>query len=343
MNYRRFRLYSFIKRNFWILSLILIAIAIASGFTLYKLSKPEYKTVKVNVPFYTVEGGYDGYAVVMEENPIWDVGEILRDKPIYISSVAPELNVSFSFKINGKDVNVTICESSRVVYFSEYDDKVVWELEYLNSSKISNGDSISDTISINISELRNKIIETQKSLGFRDGKTGVKVVTDVKYSGYVDDKPVEGRKVYTLPIVIGSNTYKFNNFIKSENIERFEDRTVVIQPLLTYKVVSAIAMIVSLTLFGVFAFIRFTFKPENYDIDKLKLESEEKKFEKWISHGTLKSVESTARIELDSLEDLFNTAIDTNERIIYDSDRKGYFLIHNNVLYTYKPKTERSK
>ncbi len=62
-----------------------------------------------------------------------------------------------------------------------------------------------------------------------------------------------------------------------------------------------------------------------------------RKFRKWISRGRMPEVSMT-EVEMASLEDLVDAAIDANERVVYDRDKEVYFFIHGNVLYTYREK-----
>jgi len=45
---------------------------------------------------------------------------------------------------------------------------------------------------------------------------------------------------------------------------------------------------------------------------------------------------SMVRLDVKSLEDLANSAIDKDERVIFDEDALLYFIIHDNILYLHR-------
>ena len=63
------------------------------------------------------------------------------------------------------------------------------------------------------------------------------------------------------------------------------------------------------------------------------------KYADFISRGSLDDQTQEA-IRLATLEDMVNTALDLNERVIFDEKSVIYFFIHNGILYFYKPGQE---
>ncbi|MDY6765217.1 MAG: DUF5305 family protein [Halobacteria archaeon] len=58
----------------------------------------------------------------------------------------------------------------------------------------------------------------------------------------------------------------------------------------------------------------------------------------WVSKGRVPSeTMNGSSIEVDSLEDLVDVAIDTNNRVIEDTDRNKYVVINDEIVYTYSP------
>ncbi len=277
MNYRKYKFYTFIKKNLIILVVISLTALVISCYALYMFSKPEIVKSEVSVPFYSIKAGWDGYATVEYENPIWNVGVTLRDRPIYISSVAPNLTLSFEFGIFGQNISdVQISKNTRVILSSKFGEKYVWSKVYLKRMKEANSSFIRDEFSLNVEDIMNELISISKELGYR-GKENVEVVTVVNFSGKSDGLTFEGSRTYILPINVNANTYSFNSFNRTENIQRVVYSYIESQPMSLNKVISAVAVLVSAAFLIGFTTIALRFRPEMYDIETLKLEEEKKK------------------------------------------------------------------
>ncbi|WP_394326081.1 DUF5305 family protein [Methanosarcina horonobensis] len=69
-----------------------------------------------------------------------------------------------------------------------------------------------------------------------------------------------------------------------------------------------------------------------------KLEKEEtySSFKEFISKGKIPDNWSSLRqVEISSLQDLIDAAVDMSERVIRDIESCAYFIIHDNVLYIF--------
>ncbi len=336
MKYRKYKIIIFVKKNLIILILAALVATLTSGYALYKVSEPVVMISEADIPFYSIKAKYDGYAVVESENSIWNVNATLKDKPKYILRVAPNLSVTFDFEIYAKNLSdVSILKKTDVILHSKLDDGYIWSVVYLENTSQIDGSSISDTITIDVRDAWNSMVAIERAIGYENGEKSIEVITLVKFEGKADGFPFSGVRTYRLPIAVDGNTYTFEGFNRTEDVTRTVSKKITVQPTLTKKMVPAIALITSASVLGFLITVGIKFKPEKDVLERIMLE---RKFKKRISYGRLKNIEITTKIELESLEDLFNVAVDTNERIIYDVEREGYFIIHNNVLYTYKPR-----
>ncbi|MFA4662684.1 DUF5305 family protein [Pyrococcus kukulkanii] len=66
--------------------------------------------------------------------------------------------------------------------------------------------------------------------------------------------------------------------------------------------------------------------------------SRTEKYEKWISRGKMPDSAFKTMIELSSLEDPIEAAIDMQKRVIYDDNLRIYFFVDDSNLYYFKPR-----
>ncbi|MFC7212342.1 DUF5305 domain-containing protein [Natronoarchaeum sp. GCM10025321] len=75
--------------------------------------------------------------------------------------------------------------------------------------------------------------------------------------------------------------------------------------------------------------------PESMDIDAIKQEIHRRRYADWISTGSIPMWVGNNYIELDTLEDVVDVAIDTKERVVHDRRRDLFAVITGNVVYYY--------
>lgn len=101
--------------------------------------------------------------------------------------------------------------------------------------------------------------------------------------------------------------------------------------------------LLSMVLVGTILPCRKMKKTEPKYIEKLETEQKHSPFKDFVSKGKLpENVNSLIRVEISSLQELVDAAVDINERVIYDSETGVYFIIHSSVLYIFRdnPKEE---
>ena len=81
-------------------------------------------------------------------------------------------------------------------------------------------------------------------------------------------------------------------------------------------------------------YCRVAYNPDPVFMAKLEQERMHSQFREFISEGKLpENRNSLITLEIASLQELVNAAIDMNERVIYDSSENIHFAIHNGVLH----------
>jgi hypothetical protein len=76
-------------------------------------------------------------------------------------------------------------------------------------------------------------------------------------------------------------------------------------------------------------------KVPEFDEEKLRTELAHNEYSEWISEGELVLDADNKYVHVDSIEDLVNVAIDTDKRVIHDSDLSVYTVTDGAVIYYY--------
>ncbi|ASJ15270.1 DUF5305 family protein [Thermococcus radiotolerans] len=338
-----YNLLSMVKRR-WI-PLTVIFLLLTAGFGYAYGTTPTTVTTKATVAktLYRWSGWIGGTGVVSRPNQIWDVGKRV-ELPIYPVSIMPVAEIALGFNVSGKDVNLEFEREMRVVYYISYDKERVIEKTYLSVSNSSTGGSFTDHLLLNVSDVFTRIEIARNILKLPRESTGVEIIGKIRYSGTVDGKPVKGSQEFK-----GSISFPYEGFYKIEGDSRNGTQTFTKTVTETRAVNQRKrALFLSLSvLFGVLAaatvFIGRKFDPGAYSVEELTAERERKKLAKWISSGKLPKSLPAKRIELASLTDLVEAAIDMNKRVIHDAEKGVYFFLNEGVLYYFQEKTSEGE
>jgi len=336
-----------IAKRYWIILVILFVTLSVSGLYAYKVLTPQYETIteSESVTLYEYKAWYEHNAVVEQGNPLWPVGWTHSNQPVYFSTICPNLNVSFNFKINGSSTDISAHYHTKLVLSSSSKNTTYWRKEKTISSGITNlngGDALHDYFNLNISEIENEIGAIQDSLDYYGGDTNVEVITTVRCTGTVGGERIDDQKDFSLPMEISDATYEATSKNYEETIKKDVVSTVnVLQtPSRGDKITSVSPLFTVFLLIVVFTLVKLKYKPlDESAVQELIREKEYGKFKDMISNGKLSldmEKRDMLRVEVKSLEDLANIAIDTDERVIYDEVASLYFIIHANILYLYR-------
>lgn len=341
-----YKVSSFVVRRYRIILVLLLIAFSLSGFYAYTALTPGHETQTENerVTLYEYKAGYDHHAVVEQENPLWPVGWTLTNQPLYFSFICPNLDLGFNFQITGASESETMTAQylTKLVLSSSSENTTYWRKEIV----LSNGTAVLDDMNalynpsrIKVTEINEEINAVQEALHFRGGNTNAKIITSVRYTGYLNGERIDTQKEIPLDIEIGSSTYKVSSRNYEEIITRDIVHTISVpkSPSTNDIIISASVPVTFLVLIILFTFVKLNYRPlDETVVQELVREKEYEKYKELISKGALPSdIErrDLVRITVRSLEDLANIAIDKDERVIFDEEAALYFIIHNDLMY----------
>lgn len=99
---------------------------------------------------------------------------------------------------------------------------------------------------------------------------------------------------------------------------------------------SVLLTVVPLLVLGYLSFERK--RLDKTEIKERRKEKNLEKYREWISRGELPDLDVEASIDIVSLRDLVDLAIDLDRRVIYDESKALFYVLHENILYIYSDK-----
>ncbi|KXB07651.1 hypothetical protein AKJ51_00440, partial [candidate division MSBL1 archaeon SCGC-AAA382A20] len=321
-----------------------LVITVFGAVLTYQKSRPETFTETGTRPLYTFHGKYTHEAKVVENNPIWPTNKTLRNQPIYYLSLSPDLEGEFVFRILGADSssgNFTL--DTDLAISSMREENALWSYSLDMKRKTLNLSESSGItrFEITIQRIENIIENVQNSLDFTGGSINTKIVTEVTINGEIEGRPYENEsKTYEMPLNIGGTTYSIGSNLSREetvresyNVER--EREVPLRRKIPYIILAVAPLIV-------LGYISFEWRRiDPSEIEEMKEEHERGRFDEWISKGKIPDLDFEADIKVESLEDLVDIAIDLERRVIYDRDKSIYYVLYEDMLYTYEAETKK--
>jgi hypothetical protein len=298
------------------------------------------------VSSYTQYGTYTYTAPVTEANPLYAKGTILEmGKPAYFFAVSPTVDVSFTYCLEATDsADVSVERETIIVATSKEvsgeEEKIFWQKEFPLKSEgfdhINNGDSVTQEFSLNVPEIQAMVKGVQDQLKYSQDST-IEIVTRVNYDGKINGENVEGTEEFAIPLVVGSSYYQMPEELKfSEDTDTYKKFRVQKDPSVSIIKIPLSLFLLSTVLVGmILPFMKMN-KVEPEYIEKLEKERRRSTFKEFISKGKLpEERDSLMKVEISSLQELIDAAVDMNSRVIYDTEAGTYFMIHNSALYIF--------
>lgn len=201
---------------------------------------------------------------------------------------------------------------------------------------IENGESVIDTFSVNVSEIQSMVKGVEDQLKYSQGAT-VEIVTRVNCEGQINGKNINSTKDFAIPLIIDSSYYQMPQELEfNESTDTYKKLRVQKDPSLSSIKMPLSLFLLSMALVGVILPCMKMKKTEPAYIEKLEIEQRRSPFKEFVSKGNLpKNVDSLIRVEISSLHELVDAAVDMNARVIYDAEAGMYFIIHSGVLYIF--------
>lgn len=308
---------------------IAVALAILGAvmfvLAIWTVATPATETNQERTDVETIETEVTHSAIVTSSRSPWEQGTVLADHPAYLLNASPVLDVGIE---TNAPSGATVFHDARLQLQVVRDGEVVWErTESLAVEEVSatNGTATS-TAEIDVEEIRAERQVLQSEFA-GVGTVQTRIVVDAQY----DTEQYEGSLSATGPLTVTSRAYWIDG-TPSDSDTKSQTVTVEHTAPTDWGTVLLLVLL-GLTAVGGAA-AAATYRVEA-DIDWLRQELHRQRYDDWISDGDLPMGVGTEYVSLDSLKDVVDVAIDTNQRVVYDDRRNVFAVISGEVVYYY--------
>ena len=265
-------------------------------------------------------------AVVTGNTTLYDAGERLVNKPVYLFSASPELTLSV---VTSAPDGTAVTQRLVLHLQASRAGEVFWEREQLlafGDGEARNGELVSET-TINMSEARREISTVQSAIG-DVGTFSSQLRLTVSY----ESDRYAGDLESASPVVIaGAGYWLANDMSTSRSHSETVTRRVTRPPdVSTY---GGFVLLGLLALGGAGAV--FYLRTRGFDVTALETELAHERYEEWISEGEFPTDSSKRYVRINTLEDLVDIAIDSNKRVVHDEEIAAYGMVDGDLVYYY--------
>ncbi|TYL38351.1 hypothetical protein CV102_11080 [Natronococcus pandeyae] len=263
-------------------------------------------------------------AIVVEDGP-WEEGTELEDSPVYVLSATPELTLTPETSVPTDETSVT--HEVQVHHEAERDGSVFWdetEQQSRMSASVEDGVASSEA-TIDVEAVRDRQTELQEEFdGVGTIRTVVQVVVEYETGTY------SGEQVLVTSLQTTEEAYWLEESL-ADSTEHSQTAQMEVQESPNTAVIGGLSLVAAIALAG--AAVVVTRGP--IDVDTARRSIHEHRYAEWISRGSIPMWVGDYHVALDSLEDVVDVAIDTNERVVHDEQRGLFAVVNGEVVYYY--------
>lgn len=312
-----------------VMAALVVLSVVAVGASVWVYTHPETEQVTEEVHRQSIEMQAETSTVVTGETPLWEEGTVLQNRPFYPTDAAPNLTLHIVTTVPD-DQPVQLSHRVSLVYRAKRGDATIWQSEEPIDGErlqVSDGEAMTKT-TISIPSVLDRVGTLSGAL------TGIGTVdVMVKLNASYQTNRYAGRLSATAPLSASQAGY----WLKGD-LSDGETHTTTITRVKTDRnepIAAMLALLGILSAVGAVASGRFyEHGPDGSAV--MEQISRERCFD-WISEGRISHQIDHQDIEMHSLEDLVDVAIDSKDRVVFDPERNLYAVVDRDLLYYFDP------
>ncbi|MFC4542572.1 DUF5305 domain-containing protein [Halosolutus amylolyticus] len=303
------------------LAVVGVLAVVATGWV---VATPSTSTTTQQVNQETVSTETTTSAVVVEDG-LWESGTRLVDSSVYTFAATPNLTITPRTAVASSEASVI--HEVRIRHEAARDGSVFWEETVPQSrteASVVDGVATSET-TITVDDVRDQRAALEDDLvDVGSITTSIEVVVEYDTGTYADEQ------VLSSPVRMTEDAYWLEEPLE-DSTDHSETATIEVQESPNAPAIGVLLLVAVLS-FGGAAFV-YTRGP--IDVDAARRAVYEQRYAEWISRGSIPMWVGDYHVELDTLEDVVDVAIDTNERVVNDRQRDLFAVVNGNVVYYY--------
>lgn len=342
-----------IVQNLWLAVALCLLLAAAGGFVAYEeYTAPDTTTEQRTTATWTTDSEFTHRATIQESTRAFDRGTVLENRSAYLVSVAPELNGRHIFRHEGEAGQATVTTAVELVKRSvEPGDggtefwRVTDTLERTEST-LAPGDTAETTFTVNVPRQRNETREIERELGGTPGQIEMYVQVTTRVSTRFEGEQLNRSRTDRLTITPTTSTYGVATNATGEQTEPLRTESVSVpaesNPARIYLGTAFAVLWLGVAAGLVYADRRDLLAVDPELVVAMETARERDRFDEWISTGRVPDPDDTDRVvTVDSLEGLVDVAIDSDRRVIEDTDGGQFVVLDGRTQYVFAAEEEQ--
>lgn len=309
---------------------------------------PDTRTEERVAGTWETNASFEHSAEVQRETLVFDAGETLQNRSVYYRSVTPVLQGSYVLDHAGEATSISSRTDLALVLRSVSDSgqgqQVLWEisepLESTETTDANPGEPHRVAFEINVTEQRQRLSRIRDDLGSTVGNAQIMIVASTETEADVAGERVTQTRRDRLEIRPRGGIYRVvpaTSGTQSESISETVEVPIETDPVRGYG--SILAM-----LLGLAGGTGLWYLDREGALDvppgtaaTIRANRERDSFDEWISRGRVPPAGPEERtIEVDSLEDLVDVAIDSDRRVIEDVEAADFVVVDGTTRYRFE-------
>lgn len=294
---------------------------------------PPTETVTEDVHEHEVTTTTATSAVVQEDNELWPEGTELENSPVYLMNATPAMTVTAGTNVDGAD-HAVVSHEWVLTIEARHDEDEFWSESETLATETHEGTEATTTATVDAEAIHDRVTRVEEVVG-PAGTVSVELTLIIEYASDPGaDHGYEGTETLSTDLVIDEKSYTFAEDLEDETTRSDEAEMQVTQPR-NWTWITVLGLFGLISLFAAAGL--YAQRPESIDLDEARNDLHRRQYAQWISSGTIPMGINQQFIELDSLEDVVDVAIDTEQRVVYDERRNLYAVIDEHVAYYFSP------
>lgn len=322
-----------------VVSLVVLSALLFGGAAAAEPASPQQQTVQTNEQ--RVATILTASSEVANDSALYREGETVSDSPVYLLSSNPNLTLDALTTVPS-DQQVTVTQRVMLELAVERQGEVFWtDREVLaNETQQATNGTARTTTTVDVATLVEDRLTKLRADTDGVGTVQTRITVNVSY----DTGTYAGHTNVSSPLSISDRSYEFDTPQRAEQTHS----TPVVRNM-TAGTGNSGAFAASLGLPGLAVWLLsagmfsllIAIAVRVVDIRIGDFESFERRYEsvrytEWISRGRIPDTGRYARVPVESLLDLVDIAIDSEKRVIYDTQQEYYAVVEGNLIYEYR-------
>ncbi|WP_290818225.1 DUF5305 family protein [Halovivax sp.] len=308
---------------------VIVALAVVGVLALaasgWAVANPHEETTTQEIDHETIETELHTSAIVVEDG-LWEEGTELRNSPVYVHNATPTLTLEPRTSVPTDETAVT--HDVELRYEATRDGEPFWNR---TEPIVREEATIEDGVAVGEADLDvGEVLAERRAL--EDDLAGVgDIDVTVEVTAAYDTGANAGELRAGTDLQSTEDAYWLGERTPSAEERHAETSQVTETQPRSSLLVGLLALLGASSLGAAWTVSRWSAVDET----TARRAVHERRYAEWISRGSIPMWVGEHHISLDTLEDVVDVAIDTNQRVVHDRQRGLFAVLDDDVVYYY--------